>query len=512
VDTKNVSAKLTSGRRLTKNTLWNLLGGVLPLLAGMFAIPLLIKGLGADSFGVLGIAWMVVGYFSLFDLGLGRALTILVAKKLGSGKSWEIPPLVGTALLLMALLGVVGAVALICLSPWLVHRALKIPVALQAETLKAFYLLALSIPFIISTTAFRGILMAYQRFDLTNIVRIPLGLFNFLGPLAVLPFSNSLSLIVAVLVAGRVAAWGVHFWLCSRFVPAFRQGMKWRQAMLRPLLSFGGWVSVSNVVGPLMAYLDRFLIGALISMAAVAYYITPYEVVVRLWLIPSALIGVLFPVFSSMLVQDRDRAAQLFGRAINYIFLVVFPLILIIVTFAQEGLGLWVGTDLAQHSTLVLQWLAVGVFVNSMAMVPFALVQAAGRPDITAKLHLLELPLYLLGVWWLTINYGIYGTAIAWVGRVALDTIALFFVVQRFLPATVSAIRRMTLFFAGALLSLVLGASIEGLVGKGLFLGTVMLIFVLSTWFFLLIPEERIVLKRFWEIRFRGRDVGRGVQ
>ena len=45
------------------------------------------------------------------------------------------------------------------------------------------------------------------------------------------------------------------------------------------LLRFGGWMTVSNIVGPLMVTLDRFLIGALISVSAVAYYATPYEVV-----------------------------------------------------------------------------------------------------------------------------------------------------------------------------------------------------------------------------------------
>jgi len=81
---------LTSGRRLARNVLWNLLGTGAPLLVALFAIPLLIEGLGTERFGVLLIAWMVVGYFSLFDMGLGRALTKLVAEKLGKGTGDEI--------------------------------------------------------------------------------------------------------------------------------------------------------------------------------------------------------------------------------------------------------------------------------------------------------------------------------------------------------------------------------------------------------------------------------------
>jgi len=251
-----------------------------------------------------------------------------------------------------------------------------------------------------------------------------------------------------------------------------------------------------------MVYLDRFLIGALLSMAAVTYYTTPYELVTRLWVIPGALIGVLFPAFSTTLVQDRNRTARLFGRAINNIFLLVFPMALIIVTLSQEGLELWLGPELAQHCTPILKWMAVGVFFNSMAMVPFALIQGAGRPDISAILHLMELPFYLLAVWWLTVNYGIQGTAIAWVARVAVDMVALFIAARWLLPAITTAIGHMAVTFGVALLSLGLGALAVGLMMKGLFLAGVMIIFVPAAWLLLLSNEERGLLKRFLHLDF----------
>lgn len=490
------NSTLTQGSLLARNTIWNLIGQGAPLLVAIFAIPLLIRALGTPRFGVLTLAWMVVGYFSLFDLGLGRALIKLVAEKLGAGKESEVPALVWTALALMTLLGVAGIAVVAALSPWLVHRVLKIPVVLQPETLKAFYLLAVSIPIIISTAGLRGVLEAYQRFDLVNAVRIPLGMFTFLGPLAVMPFSNSVFLVVAALVVGRLLAWGVHLFLCLRVVPTLRCDIRVQRAMVRPLIRFGSWMTVSNIVGPLMVYFDRFFIGAMISMTAVAYYATPYEVVRRLSIIPGALVGVLFPAFSTTLVQDRARTVRLFGRGINYIFLVMFPLTLTIVTLAYEGLELWLGADFAQHSTHVVQWLAIGVFINSLAKIPFALVQGAGRPDITAKLHLIELPFYLLGLWWLINAYGIKGAAVLWVVRVAVDTVALFAVARWLLPATAPAIGRMVLTFGMGLFSLGLGTLTAGLMMKGLFLTVMTIVFLPAAWFLILTSEERIFLRK----------------
>jgi O-antigen/teichoic acid export membrane protein len=84
-DSASKYLSLTSGRLLAKNTLWNLLGSGAPLLVAFFAIPKLIAGLGMARFGVLTLAWVVIGYFSLFDLGLGRALTKITSDKLGEG-------------------------------------------------------------------------------------------------------------------------------------------------------------------------------------------------------------------------------------------------------------------------------------------------------------------------------------------------------------------------------------------------------------------------------------------
>jgi len=488
-------ANLTSGRRLARNVVWNLLGTGAPLLVAIVAIPLLIDGLGTARFGVLTLAWMVVGYFSLFDLGLGRALTKLVAEKLGKGQDDEIPVLIWTAMSLMAVLGVLGAVVVAVLSPWLVGDVLNIPWELQPETLTAFYLLAVSIPIVISSTGLRGILEAHQRFGLVNAVRVPLGIFTFLGPVAVLPFSNSLVPIVAVLVIARLVSWCAYAVLCLKVEPALRYSASIHHAMVRPLISFGGWMTVTNIVGPLMVYLDRFLIGAMVSMTAVAYYATPYEVVTKLWIIPAALMGVMFPAFAAAITQDRARASRLFERAVSYIFLSLFPIVLIVVTLAHEGLTLWIGREFADNSTLVLQLLAVGVFVNSLAQVPFGMVQSAGRPDLTAKLHLIELPFYLLILWWLLSTYGIIGAAIAWVLRASVDTLFLFTMAHRLLPVASPFTLRSMLMACIVLFVLALAVVIPGLAMKGLFLLLVLFLFAVAAWFVILVRDERDLIR-----------------
>lgn len=484
------SPRPASGHQLARNTIWNLLGLGAPLLAAVFSIPVLIAALGTARFGILTLAWMVIGYFSLFDLGLGRALTKLVAEKHGAGQEEAIPPLVWAALSLMLVLGLTGTLAVILISPWLTQSALKIPHALQEETLRSFYLLALSIPVVISTSGLRGILEARQRFGMVTALRIPMGLLTFLGPLVALPFSHSLVMITAVLVAFRVAVWLAHLLLCLKVMPALRASFSIRREDIRPLLHLGGWMTVSNIVGPLMVYLDRFLIGSLVSMAAVAYYVTPYEVVTKLLLIPGALVGVLFPAFSASLAHDQGHAAHLYQRGVKYTFLILFPIILATITFAHEGLALWLNPAFATNGTRVLQWLAMGVFLNSFANIPFAFIQGAGKPDITAKLHLIELPFYLLALWWLLHAWGIVGAAIAWAARAAIDAAALFVVAERLVPALSGTFKQNAMIMIAALLIFVVAGILTGLGIKTGFLVVTLLCFTAVGWFLFLSPQE----------------------
>ena len=149
-DTPATDAPAAPGQTaIGRGIVWSLLGQGVPMAVAVLTIPLLVHRLGPDRFGLLTLAWVVIGYFSLFDLGIGRSLTKVVAEKRGSGQQGEIPVMIWTALLLMLLLGLVGSLTLWVLSPWLLQDALNIPVALRHEALRSLYALALSIPVVI---------------------------------------------------------------------------------------------------------------------------------------------------------------------------------------------------------------------------------------------------------------------------------------------------------------------------------------------------------------------------
>ena len=141
----------------------------------------------------------------------------------------------------------------------------------------------------------------------TNFVRAPLGVFNFLGPVVVLLWSSSVFDVVLVLVAGRLVATGVSLTQCAREVPSLLSHLSFERNGLSYLLSSGGWMTVSNVISPLLSIVDRFLIGAMVSVGAIALYTTPYEMAAKLQIVPGALVRVLFPSFSFDLTVVKYR-------------------------------------------------------------------------------------------------------------------------------------------------------------------------------------------------------------
>ena len=486
---------LTSGRLLARNTIWNLIGQLIPLVVGMVTIPLLVRGLGVDRFGLLSLVWIIIGYFNLFDLGLGRALTKLVADRLGNNDYQSIPSLVWSALFLMLMLSGAGGLTILVLSPWLVHSALKIPAALQIETLHSFYLLAASLPIVIITSGLRGILEAQQRFRVLTIIRIPTSVFSFAGPLLVLPFSHKLLPVIIVLVVGRFVGCAAHLIACFHSMPSLRRGIVLHRATMLPLFQFGGWMTVTNIAGPILVYMDRFLIGALVSVSAIAYYTAPFDAILRLTILPGAAVGVLFPAFAVSLVQDPARVTLLLRRGTKYVFLAIFPIILIIVSFAPEFLRWWLGSAFAENGSAVLRWIAAGVFVNSLAQLPFVLIQSAGRPDITAKVVMAELPVYLAALWLLTKKFGIEGTAIAWTCRITMDAILYFFFAHRLLPQSPRYYRKLCMVMLGAVAVLVLARVPRDIATKAVFLVVALLTFGWASWVWAFAGEERLFLR-----------------
>jgi O-antigen/teichoic acid export membrane protein len=412
---------------LAKNSFFNLLGQILPMLVGVVTIPYIIRGLGVNGYGILSIAFMVLGYFSIFDLGLSRATVKFVAQNLSPDKIHKVPELVWTSLGLLVALGSTGGVLAAGFVPIAVTHFLKMPASFVGEARASLFILCASMPIMLGNDALRGVLEAIQRFDLVNFVKVPGSICFYLFAALAIPFGVKVSGIVLILVLVRLLTAFAYLALCFRALPTLRANFGFSREAIRPLTTFGGWIMVSNITGPISGNIERFLIASGLSVAMLTYYSVPFDLVGKISIFPASIAPALFPYFSYHGEGKGNEVKDVTSRSIKYLLLAMTPVTAVFVFFAKDILQLWIGPQFAAQSAVVMQFVALLFFFNCFAYVPFASVQALGRPELKAILDLVALPIYAIGCWWLMRRMGLNGAALAKLLVTLLDCIVLYF-------------------------------------------------------------------------------------
>lgn len=432
------------------------------MLVALLAVPVLLRALGAERFGLLSLIWLVIGYFSVFDFGLSLSLTRAVSLKLHRHDQGEIPDLAYTAFALVTALAVIAGGLLFLYAHSIAHLIGSSDPALASEAAGAVEVLALAIPFVLLTTAATGILQAHHSFRAIAYVRVPLGALMFLGPIAIMPWTQSLQGLTVTILLARILAFVALTFFALRLTPGlFSASFRWRHA--RRLFSFGGWLTVSNFVGPVLVYFDRFFVSAFLGPGQLAYYTIPSDILGRVAaLISSAQVAV-FPTFSSQSGEsDRDGGRLLATTSLG-ILLGVAPVLSFVSLFASELLAAWLGEAFSSKSAFVATILSSGLLLNATARAPLAYIQGRGYPQWTARLHVFELPFYILALYAGITFYGLIGAAFVWTLRIAFDTAVLIALAARLAPTFRRAGQIQMLLSGLASGILILGALLEPL-------------------------------------------------
>ncbi len=425
-----------SARRLARNSIINFSGQAAVAVAALAFLPVTVRNLGPDRYGLIAIAFVLLGSFTLLDLGLGRATTNFVASAAAEGRFDDIPPLVWTSSLLQAAIGVVLAALLFgCASPLV--STLHIAKTLLPEARVMVCVLAFCAPFALASSSLRGALEGVQCFGAVNLVKCSINICTYALPALASTLGYGVPAIMLMLLSIRMAGAAAFAACCLFLLP----GSQWKPQLLRTprlwkLFSYSGWVAVSNCIVPFLVQIDRYLIGAIVSVAAVTYYAVPFEMMNGLWIIPASIAAVLFPGFSSLRESDQ-RMVELFVRSTRYILLLLGTATTIVAVFAFDILRIWQGPSIASASFKVLIVLSIGVLINSVGWVPANFLMGRGRPDLPAKIHMIQAPLYLGLACLLITWFGILGAAVAFTLRVSFEAALLFQQASKLCPHAV---------------------------------------------------------------------------
>ena len=414
-----------------KNFFWNMFGMGGPMLVAVVAIPYLLARYGDERFGVLSIVFALIGYLSIFDFGLGRAVTKLMSEALHHEQKHEAESLFLTAVSLALVFGLIAAVGCFGLADWLIYSVLKINAAYTSDAVKAIWVLGLGMPAVVISSILIGGLESIEKFKDINLVRLFIGGGNFLVPVATLRWSDD----IATAAIGLVVLRWVSLGMFLHFVVKANQfnGRQGEVGILyaRKLFNYGVWITVSSIVSPLMVQLDRFVIGSMVGVGSLSSYVVPVDVLNRLSVIPGAFINGFFPKLVVALAKEKKGGEFLYTKYRNRLDVFMLAGGLAGYLLASPVFQLWLGTEFWNKSADVVKILIVGAIYNFMARMPYAYLQAGGKPRLTAAANFIELPIYLILMWYLIGRFGLMGAALSWSMRMMLDYFLLSYWVNR---------------------------------------------------------------------------------
>lgn len=411
-------------KALGVNSTLNAMGLVVPGVVGLLATPLLVRGLGPADFAVFSIALMGLAYAPMSDLGMGRAVTVLVARGGDAEKGFSEGSVLWTALLAAVVVGSAMALSALALIRGTGLVAALLPDERASEAAWALSAVAFCLPLVTCTPVVRGALEGLQRFAFLNTARsvgnalaigVPaamatVGLGLEKAVVAMLVLRCTLTLLYAVgLLLGR---------------PSMRRpSLAW--PVVPVLLRSGSGMAATAALSPLLVLADRIAVGWATDAATMGWYLALSDMALWLRLPASSVAVAVFPMIADEWARDRGTAVSMmvFARRV--------------VSFALFGLGTAAAAALPLLTVLIVgavsfpgQWPVMGLLVlGSVALfhgyVPIAALEGSGKPWVAARVQLLELVPFIAAYFLAARHLGVVGVASVWAFRAALETTVL---------------------------------------------------------------------------------------
>jgi O-antigen/teichoic acid export membrane protein len=380
----------------------------------LIIVPVQVRLLGVDAYGLLGFLASLQVAFNTLDLGLGPTITREVAADM-AGVHWHSRALIRTFATLYWCLAIAAAIALISLAPWLADHWLHAETLPRPTVTLAIRLVALSILLRWPASLYAGALAGVQRLDVVNVIRIGISVLKLLGGLVVLLYSRSLVAYLVWLAVVALTEIVCYMAASSRFVAAMSFGFEFSRGALRRVWRFSLHMNLISILVLVVGQIDRLTISRLLPIAALGVYSVAYSPVLILWVIQSIVTTALFPSLARQV--NRGHPHDVLERcavATQLLMYLVSGISAGFVFFGRDLLAVWISEAMAAQAAGPLAILTIGALENAALAVPYTLSIAAGRTTAPLTLYLVTAPCYVLVSLWSVHGWGIDGAAWAW--------------------------------------------------------------------------------------------------
>ncbi|MDI1254300.1 oligosaccharide flippase family protein [Thermomonas sp.] len=425
--------------RLRNNVFANFAGQAWAAMIGLVFLPIYIRFLGIEAYGMVGFFLSLQAFFAILDFGLSATINRELARRLQAGRAAdEIRDLVRTLEWVYWPLGLlVAGLTLLASGPIATHWLN--PVDLGREDLaQAIALMGVAAALQWPTGFYVGGFSGIERQVLLNALNACFATLRAAGAALVLwlwsPTLEAFLLWQVAVAALQTLVFHHVFW---RLLPAGSRPAKASGSLLREVHAFALGMTAILALSFLLMQSDRIILSKLLPLDEFGYYTVAAAVAAALARVIHPFFSALYPRYCALVASgERDRLIDLYHHSNQLLAVVVCSVAAMLVFFAADILRLWTGDPLlAAKSGPVLALLALGTALNGLMNLPYALQLAYGWTRLAIQQNIVAVLLVIPGTWWLARHYGMTGAAIMWVAlNLAYVLISIPLMHRRLLP------------------------------------------------------------------------------
>jgi len=387
-------------------------------LMGVAFVPLYIRYLGIEAYGLIGAFSVLYSLLVVLDLGVSPTLMREVSRFTGGAYSaTEIRDLLRSAEVIAF---TIAAIVLLCLSAasgWLaVHwfKAGRLDPETVANAVKAMALVA-SLRFVESI--YRGCITGLQRLTLLSSLNAAAATLRGLGAVFVLAFvSNSIGAFFLWQAAVSILSLGL---LISATYLSFPRGERAARPSIQAIRGVGGFASgmiVITILSMGLTQVDKLVLTKLLPLSEFGRYSLAALVAVSLEMLAEPAFRSFGPQFSKLhAAGDEAGFTRLYHQAAQLISIMAGSAAVVLIIFAKPFLALWTqNPQLAEQTAPLLQVLALGYLLNLSVSTAY-LAQLAHRwTGLVIRVNVVALGIVVPMLLWVVPRYGATGAAWVW--------------------------------------------------------------------------------------------------
>lgn len=404
---------------LRRNLIANFVGQGWSAILGVIFIPVYLKLLGVEAFGLIGFYTTLVSLFQVFDFGLSPTLNREIARRRAlSAGAPELRSLVKSFEIVYVLLSASIGLSIIASAGLLTRHWIKASSLPSTTVLHAVQILGVVVAVQWAQTLYQAGLMGLERQVALNVVKVGAGTFSTVGAVLLLGFISrtvvafflwQLGIATISLIATRSLLW-VR-------LPASETRARVDFHFVGELKKFFLGMGCLTVTGIAVTQYDKIGLSGLLPLKQYGYYMLAAVWAAGIVLLSAPVFNVVFPRFSSLIAKgDSKEVSALYHSATRWLAALVLPVASTIVLFSRWILFFWTqDRETASAVSPILQLLAAGMAFHAILHIPYALQLADGWIGLALKLNVVTLIVAIPAMVQLVRQFGAVGAAWLWV-------------------------------------------------------------------------------------------------